>query len=82
MVVDDRSWVAPCANECVEVGLAWRRWSDCLGLKENLAKDQYFQRTARGRRCMSEAGVPDGKVLTDPKVLGIVLVPVLLKHLG
>ncbi|CAE7863859.1 Cacna1c, partial [Symbiodinium necroappetens] len=75
LYVDDRSWAAPNARQCVQIGCQWREWSDTLGLKENESKDQYHHCTVRGRRQLLAAGVPGDRVTPWPKILGVTLVP-------
>ena len=75
LYVDDRSFVATSAFECLAIAQAWRTWSDALGLAENLGKDQYHHRTVAGRRQLVNAGCPEDKVLESPKILGCMLKP-------
>ena len=75
LYVDDRSWAAPAARQCAQIGRQWREWSAILGLKENETKDQYHHRTVRGRRQLLAVGVEGDKITPWPKILGITLVP-------
>ena len=73
LYVDDRSFVASSASDCLAIAQAWRIWSDALGLAENLGKDQYHHRTVAGRRQLVNA--PPDKVFESPKILGCMLKP-------
>ena len=75
LYVDDRSWVAPTARMCVEIGGEWHNWSNFLGLRENPCKDQFHHRTVKGRRALLAAGVSAERISPWPKILGVHLVP-------
>ena len=68
LYVDDRSWAAPTARQCAQIGRQWREWSAIPGLKENETKDQYHHRTARGRRQLLAVGVEGDKITPWPKI--------------
>jgi hypothetical protein len=69
--VDDRTFVAPSAQEAREVEEAWGAWSERLALQENSAKASYFHCSAEGCRQLRRAGAPAAKVTQAPEVLGV-----------
>ena len=73
--VDDRTWVAPTARQCVLIGHQWRQWSLTLGLEENEAKDQYHHRNPSGRIKLLATGLEGQKNTPWPKILGVTLAP-------
>lgn len=68
--VDDRTIGSPSLDHCLAAARLWRDWSDALGLRENLEKEQYFHQTEHGRASFIAQGVDPTQVVDSPKILG------------
>lgn len=57
------------------VANSWKEWSVALGLKENNAKSQFYHKKHTGRTKLLTAGIDENQITSQPKILGVVLVP-------
>lgn len=54
--VDDRSWTTTDATTCVQTAKKWADWSRRMGMKENEGKVQFWHKSGKGPKQLSEAG--------------------------
>ena len=73
--VDDRSWAAPTARMCLDIGQLWSKWSSQLGLQENHNKAQYYHCQSQGRAKLLEAGALEQNIKANSKILGVEFAP-------
>lgn len=54
--VDDRSWTTTDATTCVQTAKKWAEWSRRMRMKEFEGKVQFWHKSGKGRKQLSEAG--------------------------
>lgn len=71
----DEKRCSPSAGECTTVANSWNEWSVTLGLKEDNAKSQFYHKKLTGRAKLFTTGIDENQIASQPKILGVVLVP-------